>query len=209
MRIGNVRHFFEKDLRASDEVCAAMEEAMRAFANLGAEISEVSLPRLQAFSECKLTIQRPEIYTIHEANLKTRPADYGASFIHRIRAGREARAVDYVTAQAARRELTRAVAAAMADVDVLITAGVLGPAPRIAENAGVSHLDKVEITVPFNVTGYPALSICNGFSAAGLPLAMQIVGKPFDEATVLRAAHAYEQATSWHRVRPTLAADVA
>jgi aspartyl-tRNA(Asn)/glutamyl-tRNA(Gln) amidotransferase subunit A len=57
----------------------------------------------------------------------------------------------------------------------------------------------------FNVTGNPAISICTGFDRMGLPLAMQIVGKPFDEATILRIAHAYEQATPWRRQRPSLA----
>ena len=60
------------------------------------------------------------------------------------------------------------------------------------------------LTMPFNVTGSPAMSVCCGYSPAGLPLAFQLVGKPFDEATVLRAAHAYEKATPWRSVRPQL-----
>jgi aspartyl-tRNA(Asn)/glutamyl-tRNA(Gln) amidotransferase subunit A len=60
------------------------------------------------------------------------------------------------------------------------------------------------LTMPFNVTGTPAMSVCCGYSAAGLPLAFQLAGKPFEEAAVLRAAHAYEKATPWRSVRPRL-----
>jgi aspartyl-tRNA(Asn)/glutamyl-tRNA(Gln) amidotransferase subunit A len=59
-------------------------------------------------------------------------------------------------------------------------------------------------TIPFNVAGVPALSVCNGFSSSGLPLALQIVGRPFEEARVLQAGHAYEQATPWKERRPVL-----
>jgi aspartyl-tRNA(Asn)/glutamyl-tRNA(Gln) amidotransferase subunit A len=86
----------------------------------------------------------------------------------------------------------------------------LGPAPKIAAGAPdpASFFSRQIITGVFNVTANPAISVCNGFSASGLPLAAQIVGKPFDEATVLRVAHAFEKATPWHKRRPVLRENV-
>jgi aspartyl-tRNA(Asn)/glutamyl-tRNA(Gln) amidotransferase subunit A len=79
-----------------------------------------------------------------------------------------------------------------------------GPAPRLDAWRTVMFWQKPSLATPFNVLGGPALVQCIGFTAAGLPLAMQIVGRPFEEATVLRIAHAYERATPWRRRRPQL-----
>jgi aspartyl-tRNA(Asn)/glutamyl-tRNA(Gln) amidotransferase subunit A len=92
--------------------------------------------------------------------------------------------------------------------DALVTAGP-GPAPRLAESRRVGLNDKWEkpkLTAAFSVTAGPALVVCNGFSENGLPLSMEIAGKPFDESTVLRVAHAYQEATAWHRAIPRLCA---
>jgi aspartyl-tRNA(Asn)/glutamyl-tRNA(Gln) amidotransferase subunit A len=93
----------------------------------------------------------------------------------------------------------------------LLTASNLGPAPRIADGSPepASFFGRQIITGVFNVTANPAISISCGFSAAGLPLAAQIAGKPFDEATVLRVAHAFERATPWHKRRPVLREGIA
>ena len=88
--------------------------------------------------------------------------------------------------------------------DVLITAGPYGPAPRLDAHSTIGFWRKPSIATPFDVTGGPALSLCNGFSESGLPLAMQVIGRPFDEATVLRVADAYEKATPWRQRRPAL-----
>ena len=90
--------------------------------------------------------------------------------------------------------------------DVLITAGE-GPAPRLDAHRSIGVSDKwrkPNITTPFNVTGGPALSQCIGFSKSGLPLSMQVVGKPFDDEAVFKVGHAYEQATTWRAQRPVL-----
>ena len=87
--------------------------------------------------------------------------------------------------------------------DLLLTLGP-GPAPRLDSHQTINFWRRASLTTPFNVLGGPAVSQCIGFSPDGFPLAMQIVGRPFDEATVLRAAQAYETATSWRARRPLL-----
>jgi aspartyl-tRNA(Asn)/glutamyl-tRNA(Gln) amidotransferase subunit A len=112
---------------------------------------------------------------------------------------------DYVQALRLRRELAEEMSEAMRDVDVLVTGITPGEAPRIDEDPGYESFQH-PLMMPFNVTGQPAMAVRCGLSSRGLPLALQIAGKPFDEAGVLRVGHAYEQATNWHRQRPPLLA---
>ncbi len=92
----------------------------------------------------------------------------------------------------------------MADLDILITASAAAEAPKITDVPKWAMLEKPTFTMPFNVTGLPALSLCTGYGAGGLPVSLQIIGKPFQEATVLRAGHAYESAAQWRAKRPDL-----
>jgi aspartyl-tRNA(Asn)/glutamyl-tRNA(Gln) amidotransferase subunit A len=202
LEIGLARHFYERDLPANEHVRGAMAAALHVFDGLGARIADVALASLDDYSACKVAIQLPEIYAEHRAALTVRPTEFGAKFRARITPGAACLAIDYVAAQTRRRQLIRDMAAVMSRCDVLITAGPYGPAPRLVDVAADMTFNRPEITGPFNVTGFPALTLCIGFTPDGLPLSMQIVGKPFDEATVLRAAHAYEQATDWHHRRP-------
>ena len=96
--------------------------------------------------------------------------------------------------------------AAMAGLDVVLTAGNPSEAPKIDDVPMWDVSQKPSFTMPFNVTGYPAMSVCSGFGESGLPVAMQLVGKPFQEATVLRVADAFEKATVFRARRPTLSA---
>jgi len=103
-----------------------------------------------------------------------------------------------------RRELIAELDRAMQDVDIVMTAAAPGEAPPIESVGKFVTMEKPSLTMPFNVTGSPAMSVCCGFSPAGLPLSFQIVGRRFEDATVLRLAHAYEQATEWRGRRPQL-----
>jgi aspartyl-tRNA(Asn)/glutamyl-tRNA(Gln) amidotransferase subunit A len=104
-----------------------------------------------------------------------------------------------------RRELCRAVTAAMADIDILLTAGAPAEAPRIENMPKWASMEKPGFTMPFNVTGQPAMTICGGFGEGRLPVGIQLAAKPFQDATLLRACHAYEAATPWRNRRPALA----
>jgi aspartyl-tRNA(Asn)/glutamyl-tRNA(Gln) amidotransferase subunit A len=122
----------------------------------------------------------------------------------RIGLGAFLSAADYVEATRQRRELCAEFAKACDGVDIVVSANATGPAPRIDTLGTFSTFERASYTAPWNLTGSPALSVQIGFEN-GLPLAFQIVGKPFDEAGVLRAGHAYEQTAGFYRQRPSIA----
>lgn len=203
VRIGVVSHFWERDLPADSTVRDAMAAALATLCELGAGLHDTELHPLAEYAEPKVTIQMPEIFSLYGEDARNRPEAFGPKFRHRIATGDRIAAVDYFRAQQRRLELARHMAEVMSRFDVLVTSGPY-PAERLAEVAAQTRLNKTEITVPFSVTGFPALSICCGFSGDGLPLSMQIAGKPFDEMAILRVADAYERATPWRERRPPL-----
>ena len=206
LRIGVVRHFYEKDVTVSGEVGAAMEASLGMLSRLGARVQDVTLPPLADWNACGWIILVSEAYAVHEPWLKTRYNDYGKNFRDRLTFGALVSSADYMAAVRFRRELNDRLTKVMADVDLLVMPTALMPAPRITEVGGFSSFETPNLTMPFNVSGSPALALCNGFSGGGLPLSLQIVGRPFEEATVLRAGHAYERATQWKERRPAMLA---
>lgn len=202
LRIGIVANWFAAD--ADPEVSAAVAEAMRTLRELGAIIEEITLNPLQDYVDCKTTISLCELYAIHEGELKTRPQDFGKLLRTRVIAGGLIRAEDYVQAMRWRNELTTKMLAEFARFDLLATAGWLNPA-ELADPNGIDFFKRGKtVTMPFSLSGIPALSVPCGFSSAGLPLAIQLAGRPFDELTVLRAGDAYQRATDWHLRQPEL-----
>jgi aspartyl-tRNA(Asn)/glutamyl-tRNA(Gln) amidotransferase subunit A len=204
MRVGVIRHFYTRDMQADPEMAASIEAALDTLRALGAEIREVHTAPLGEYSACNRTILTSEAFAIHEKWMRERPQDYGALARERIMSGAFVRAADYVNATRLRRKLTDDFHALFADVDVIVTSSSMDPACRIDDAAANEYTYGRQSRAAFNVTGSPALSIPTGFSKAGLPLAMQIVAKPFAEATIYRVAHAYEQATEWHKRHPAL-----
>jgi aspartyl-tRNA(Asn)/glutamyl-tRNA(Gln) amidotransferase subunit A len=202
VRIGVVRSFYERDLPASEEVCISMERAVEIFAELGASITDCELPRVHDFARCKVEIQQPEIYSVYCRELEIRPHDFSPRFLQRIMPGREISAVTYLEAQAKRRRLTTEMLEAMKEVDVLVMPAPYGPGPLLVDSASDPILNKPDLLVPFSVARMPAICLCNGFSAKGPPLSMQIAGRPWDDIMVLRVADAYERATPWHQRHP-------
>lgn len=204
LRIGVIRHFWEEDLPANKEMRAAMDEALAVLASLGAKLEDVRMEPMQDYVDAKLVIGESEVFSIHQENIRKRPGDFGFDWRGRALPALLFRSADYMAAQRERRRLVEAMRPLYERYDVLVTASTYGPAPRLDHHSTISFWQKPKITTPFNVTGGPAVSICNGFSVSGLPLSMQIAGRPFDDATVLRVAHAYEQATPWRDRRPEL-----
>jgi aspartyl-tRNA(Asn)/glutamyl-tRNA(Gln) amidotransferase subunit A len=197
LKIGVIRHFYTSDLEGHPEMIAAIDAAVALLAGQSAEVREITLPPLQDFSACGQVILAAEAYAVHEAWLKQRPQDYGARGRERLLAGAGLSAADYLQASRWRLKLRDAAAAAFRDIDVAITASSHDPACRIDDNEALAATYSRQARIPFNVTGQPALVIPAGFSKAGLPLSLQIVGHPFAEATVYRVAAAYEAATRW------------
>ena len=204
LRIGIVRHLHEDDCPVSAEVAAALETAFGVLRSLGAELGEARLRPAQDYYDVKVTIAESELLAVHEAALRTRPGDFGEDFLGRVLPAVLIGARDYVQAQRERRRILAETKPVYEKFDVLVTATAGGPAPRLDAWRTIEFWRRPSLTTPFNVTGGPALAQCIGFSAGGLPLSMQIVGRPFAEATVLRVAHAYEQATEWRTRRPRL-----
>jgi len=204
MRIGVIRHFYEPHLPPEDEMRRAFEAALQELTKLGAVLEDVKLRDLEEYDDCKLIISEAEFFAVHEKDLIEKLRDYGANLRFRALPGGLIRAVDYIQAQRQRHKLVADMQKRFTGYDAMVTLCTYGPAPTMSAEEPTHFFQRPNLTAVFNVTGNPAISICTGFDRMGLPLAMQIVGKPFDEATILRIAHAYEQATPWRRLRPSL-----
>ena len=207
LRVGVLRHFWEEDLTADPEVAAAMEAALEVLSGLGAVLEDARMHPLQDYYDVKIVIAESEIYAIHENDFRERAGDFGADFLTRVLPACLLGATEYVQAQRQRRRMLLEVTEhyeLYERYDVLVTIGAATPAPRLDAYRMGTYWENPNVTTPFNVTGGPALVLCNGFSSAGLPLSLQIIGRPFEDATVLRVGHAYERATSWRDRRPEL-----
>ncbi len=204
MRIGLVRHFYERDAVADPVMIEAMNTAVQVLRDEGAEVVDVELPSLDLFQACNRIITMSEAFAIHEHSLVNRPEDYGAVTRYRILPGAMVSAADYLAALRQQRECAEQTLAVLETVDVLLTATTFGPAPVQATMRAEANFARPPLTNPFNLAQLPALTVCNGYSDEGLPLAMQIAGRRFDEATCFKVAHAYEKATTWRDARPQL-----
>ncbi|WP_216851259.1 amidase [Acidisphaera sp. L21] len=206
LRVGVIRHFFETDLKAEDDVVAGLESALNTLRALGAAVTDVTLSPLSHYNKVTSLISRSEAYAIHERYLTTTPELYGELGRRRLAAGAFVRASDYVNALRHRTRLVAEMTAAMQDHDVLMLPTKHQVAPPFRLEPAVRE---PSFTQPFNVTGFPALSVCSGFSANGLPLSLQIVGRPFEDAQVLSTGDAFEKATMFRAARPAFAAALA
>lgn len=206
-RIGVVRHWFDAEAPATDETLAAFEESLNVLRQLGASIRDVDLPPLQNYQDAKKTIAMAELFSIHGADLRARAQLFGDSLRYLIICGGLLRAEDYVQATRWRMELASAMRAVFREVDLLVVPTTSEPAGKLEEMPYESFLAETRsYTTPFNVSGYPAMSLCNGFSSSGMPLSLQIAGRPFEETAVMCVGDAYEKATAWRSYRPNLKA---
>ena len=203
--IGLPRHyFFDPDPSVSPEVVAVVERAVTELEGLGASVREVSLPSLDYVRAANSVIMVSEAYAYHEANLKSRPEKFGDIVRSRFRTGGLLSAGDYLQAQRARTWARREFAEVMRTVDLLVTPTMTQPAPAFEGYDPASTIRGRSFTAPFNVTGLPAISVPCGFTESGLPIGMQIAGKPFDEPGVIQAAYTYQQHAGWYQTRPPI-----
>jgi aspartyl-tRNA(Asn)/glutamyl-tRNA(Gln) amidotransferase subunit A len=204
VRIGLLRRFHERDLPVEPEMQQALDEALKTFQSLGAEIRDVEPPSLGLFTACAYVISLCEAYAIHADDFRTRYDDFCEMFRDRVVLGALLSGPDYVQAQRLRRQLTDDMKRATADVDVLITASAPGAAATFAGTDKYAMFKKPALSPVFNVTGQPVVTTCCGFTGSGLPLGIQIAGHAFGDATALAVGHAYQKATSWRARRPEL-----
>lgn len=201
LRIGIIRHFHEQDITTSPAVRAGVDHLADVLRQEGAVVSEVTLPPLADFHAAGWLILMSEAYAVHEPWLRARFNEYGEILRERLALAALVTAADYLQAQRRRRWLCQQVKAAMADLDLLVTAAQATEAPPIDQVPKFASLEQPGLTIPFNLTGQPALAVCTGFGAGGMPVGAQIIGKPFEDAMVLRAGHAFERATNWRARR--------
>jgi aspartyl-tRNA(Asn)/glutamyl-tRNA(Gln) amidotransferase subunit A len=207
LRLAYPRRFFANNPAASADVLAAIDTAAETLAALGAQVEQVELPSYGLFEAAGRVILVAEAYAIHEQDLKTRPLAYGRFTYLRVVPGAVLSAADLVQAFRLRMELSAAVNELLSQYDGIITASGINTAPRFDSFDRDAPRWATMLTIPFNVTGHPALALPIGFSDAGLPFGMQIVGRLFDEPTVLRIGAAYEGKAGWHKVSPPVAAN--
>lgn len=206
MRVGVVRHFYAGRDGATPETIERIDAALKVLSDLGARLSDVVLPELLDFHAAGRAILLSEAYAVHRSHLKRAPQDYGQYARERARLGALVTAEEYYQAQRFRRVLIEQTLHAMERVDLLVTANNYDTAESFADAKIFPYFGKPSLSMPFNMTGQPALAICCGFGNDGLPHSLQIVGRAFDDASVLRLGHAYERATPWRERRPAIAA---
>jgi aspartyl-tRNA(Asn)/glutamyl-tRNA(Gln) amidotransferase subunit A len=192
-------------------VLVLVEQAIGMLEGLGAKIEEISLPPPAEAVTALLAILMPEATVYHLPWLREQPESYSAAVRERLELGAVTPAVSYIQGQQVRRRFIDMFLAAMEPVELLVTP--TGPtAPTLLEGDLTTGDDAdpqllaalIHFTGPFNLTGFPAVSIPCGFTPGRLPVGMQLVGKPWEEGSVLAAAHAYQQATDWHRRLPAV-----
>jgi len=203
IRVGVVRHFFETDLVTDPETIVAVETSLAVLRDMGAVVSDVKLQPFSVYADTASLISRSESFAVHQHWLRATPEKYGTYGRHRLMAGAFVSAADYINAQRKRTELIAGVAEVMKVVDVLVFPTARCPARPIGEDSMASRFQPF-FNRAFNVTGTPALSICNGFSQTGLPLSLQIGGRPFEDALVLQVGHALETALGTRKRRPAI-----
>ena len=209
LRIGVVREYFEAPVESRVE--AAVRAALAQLAELGATITEVSFPMFADSQAISGTILMSEAAAYHRDLLASDGDKLTPSVRLRLEAGLFVTAADYLKAQQGRARFNHEMSALFRNVDLLAgpTEPITAP-PLLAGEVAIGDRTVgttaalTQFTRPYNISGTPAISVPCGFTEEGMPIGLQLAGRPFDEPTVLRAAHAYEQACEWRRRRPPL-----
>jgi aspartyl-tRNA(Asn)/glutamyl-tRNA(Gln) amidotransferase subunit A len=208
MVIGVPRDYIEECApRTSPEVLAIVDRAIDELRSLGARVETVSVPFMEFGTIANAIIYHNEYWTGTRRDAAWVLQNAAPQRRARIFMGLLTGSADYVQAQRLRSRLRAELAATFSQVDCLALPAQNGPAPLVKD---VGPLDVLyrhvvpEFQAPFNLTGVPSLVLPCGFSSDGLPIALQLVGRAFDEATVLRAGYAYQRSTDWHQRRPLI-----
>ncbi len=201
LRIGVPRDFFVRSSMLAPAVLTGINRTVDQLRSAGATVEDIELPDYALFAAAGRIIMAAEAYAIHEEDLRSRLLDFGEITANRFVLGATIRSSDYINALRARRELTDAVNATLSRYDGLLTVTALATAPRFdAPGDALSSASSPMQTIPFNVTGHPAMSVPVGLGPAGMPLSVQVVGRPFDEPTVFRISRAIEVLSGWENV---------
>ncbi|WP_454884105.1 amidase [Sphingomonas oryzagri] len=195
----------------AEPIVQAMHEAARVLADLGARIVEVRLPSTATLGRDTAAMVLAEIAAAHDGLYPARADAYGPRLHAVLTAAHGVDAVAVASAYQARDRFHGALAPVLDSVDLLLMPGLGGLVPtwedvaRLQDDMGALSRTLLRFTVPFNMTGVPTLSLPGGFDAAGLPIGLQLVGRPLAEPALIAAGHAFQQRTDYHRRRPPLA----
>ena len=208
LRIGTPKRYFYDDI--DTEILSWMQSSLEAYRRLGAEVIEVDLPDMEPWNAAAVLIIAAEAGAAHGNWMRTRPQDYSDQVRARLEVGLAVPAATYLDGLRLRGIALEAFSRAVfSKVDVLHAPSVAFQTPTIAETdvGGGAAMARVlnnitRLTRPGNFLGLPCLSVQAGFSKSGMPTAMQLIGRPFDEAALFAAGHAYQQATEWHLQAP-------
>ena len=205
LRVGVPRkNWFNENLGMDRRTEAAFDEALNVLESLGATLTEIDGKPFSLARKANQTILVCEAYAYHEKTLQETPTKFGSSVRRRMLEGAFLGAADYLAAQRARALLNEQIRANFSRVDVFAVPGAPRPPEAFDAMDPNEQNMRPSFTNPFNLSGLPAIVVPCGFTAGNLPVGLQIVASPFDEATCLRAAYAYEQATEWRTRRPNL-----
>ena len=208
MSIGVPRAYIDECApRTEAVVLKRVEEAIAELKSLGARIEDVKTPALHLATIANAVIYYNEFWSAHKSDAATVLKTGAAQRRARIYLGLLTGSADYIQAQRIRSRCRAELAEVFAKVDCLALPNQAGPAPRVKDVGPIDTLFKhvvPEYHGPFNLTGLPTLSVPCGFSDSQLPIALQLVGKPFDESTVLRAGYTYQQHMKWYERRPAI-----
>ncbi len=196
LRLGVARPFFFENV--DPEIMGAVDRAIEALGRMTAETRDVELPRIG-----DLPVLPAEAYAYHEPYISKQPDSYHEITRGNIINGAGISMTDYARARRRLDSLRRQAAAVFSEVDLVITPTTPRP-PILLEEGRVPDLILLRNAIPMNVYDLPTISIPCGFTRAGLPIGLQISGSRLAEPAVLALAHAYEQATDWHRKRPDI-----
>jgi aspartyl-tRNA(Asn)/glutamyl-tRNA(Gln) amidotransferase subunit A len=205
LRIGYIRRFHERDVAADPQTVAAVEQAIDILKRLGAEIVELNLPySVQDYRLCVRLVGQAECLSIHEQDFRERHHLMGRALRDKFLGSIALSSTEFIKATRWRHELVIRTNAVIASCDAVVCGGTMQAVPAINDQPAMIAYMLASANCVFNVTGHPSAAICSGFDQRGLPMSLQIAGRYFDEATVLRVAAAYDDATQWTKTHPLL-----
>ncbi len=206
MRIALARSWYESEIASvTPEMKKGIDDAVEVLRDQGAIVEDVVFPDIRDYHICGRVIITVEAHAIHRRDVIETPEKFGYTTRRRFQLGAFLSAEQYLSAVRFRRKLQQDTRAAMRGYDLVMAANQWGAPETFEEPQQIFHfLGKPSLSMPFNVTGQPAMTVCCGFGSDGFPLAFQLAGRPFDEASVFAAGAAYERATPWRARRPTL-----